>query len=328
MELFYPIELSLTHFLQNLGDWLQPIMHFFTFFGNEEFYLLVMPILYWCVDTVLGLRIGIMLVLSGTLNGILKLIFKFPRPYWIDKTVTAYISESSFGMPSGHAMNAMSVWGLFAASVHKKAIKTASVVLIVLVGISRIYLGVHFSSDVLVGWLLGGLLLTLYLHNEKRITAWIKELPLWHLVFLLFFISIALIGLGALSLSIPGGWEIPQTWIETAAVTDPSGELDPLSLEGTISNAAIFFGLTSGAAFFHSKGGFNHQGTWQQHILKFLIGVCGVVILWMGLGQVFPHSADLFGFTLRYLRYALTGFWIAAGAPAIFIKLGLSQKGE
>ncbi|HAF62506.1 MAG TPA: hypothetical protein DCK95_09290, partial [Anaerolineaceae bacterium] len=279
MELFYPIELAFTHFLQNLGSWLLPIMRIFTFFGNEEFYLLVMPILYWCVDAALGLRIGIMLVLSGTLNGIMKLIFKRPRPYWIDKTVTAHISESSFGMPSGHAMNAMSVWGLFAASVPKKAIKTVSIVLIVMVGISRIYLGVHFSSDVFVGWLLGGLLLILYLRNEKRISMWVKELPLGRLVFILFFISLVLIGLGALSLATPGNWEIPPSWLETAAMTDPSGEINPLSLEGTISNAAIFFGLTSGAACIHFLGGFNNQGTWQQHILKFLIGLCGIVIL-------------------------------------------------
>lgn len=329
MESFYPFELAITHFLQNLGTWLLPVMRLFTFLGNEEFYMLVMPILYWCVDAVLGLRIGVMLVLSGTLNGIIKLVFKSPRPYWIDKTVTAYISESSFGLPSGHAMNAMSVWGLFAASIRKKGFRVVLIALVILIGISRIYLGVHFTSDVLVGWLVGALLLILYVHNEKRILSWIRTLPLGRLVVFLFLISMMLIGFGILGRSFfPSGWAIPSAWRETAALTDPSGEMNPLSLEGTVSNAAIFFGLTSGAAYIFSNGKFNHRGTWKQHILKFLIGICGVLILWMGLGQVFPHSTDLPGFTLRYLRYALTGLWIAAGAPLVFIKLGLSERGK
>lgn len=326
MESFYPFELAITHFLQNLGTWLLPVMRLFTFLGNEEFYMLIMPILYWCVDAVLGLRIGIMLVLSGTLNGIIKLVFKSPRPYWVDKTVTAHISESSFGLPSGHAMNAMSVWGLLTASIRKKGFRAVLIALIILIGVSRIYLGVHFTSDVLVGWLLGAIVLMLYIRNEKRILSWIKTLPPGRLVLLLFLISMALISFGILGRSLPSGWEIPSAWRETAALTDPSGGINPLSLDGTVSNAAIFFGLTSGAALLFSKGGFSHRGTCRQHILKFLIGICGVLILWMGLGQVFPHSANLLGFTLRYIRYALTGFWIAAGAPLIYVRLGLSES--
>ena len=326
MESFYPFELAITHFLQNLGTWLLPVMRLFTFLGNEEFYMLVMPILYWCVDAVLGLRIGTMLVLSGTLNGITKLVFKGPRPYWVDKTVTAHISESSFGLPSGHAMNAMSVWGLLATSIRKKGFRAVLIALIILIGVSRIYLGVHFTSDVLVGWLVGAIILMLYIHYEKRILAWVKTLPLGRLVVFLFLVSIVLISFGILGRSLPSGWEIPSAWRETAALTDPSGEMDPLSLEGTVSNAAIFFGLTGGAAFLFSKGGFDHRGTCKQHILKFLIGICGVLILWMGLGQVLPHSTDLLGFTLRYIRYALTGFWIAAGAPLVYIRLGLSEN--
>ena len=59
---------------------------------------------------------------------------------------------------------------------------------------------------------------------------------------------------------------------------------------------------------------------------SFLIGLTGVLILWAGLGQIFPDSANLFGFTLRYIRYALTGAWISVGAPCIFLKLGLAEK--
>jgi len=50
-----------------------------------------------------------------------------------------------------------------------------------------------------------------------------------------------------------------------------------------------------------------------------------MLILWMGLGRVLPRIADLTGYALRYMRYALTGGWITAGAPLVFLRLGLAQ---
>jgi len=118
MESIWPLEIRWTLALQSLGDVLLLPMRLVTFLGDEEFYMLVMPALYWCVDALLGLRIGLMLVLSGTLNGAAKLLFKSPRPCWLDARVTAHISESTFGMPSGHAMNAASVGAI--RCQHKK----------------------------------------------------------------------------------------------------------------------------------------------------------------------------------------------------------------
>ena len=50
--------------LQGLGDWLVTPMNFFTFTGTPEFYLLIMPVIYWCWDSRLGLRVGIIFLLS------------------------------------------------------------------------------------------------------------------------------------------------------------------------------------------------------------------------------------------------------------------------
>ena len=71
----YDITINLIQYLQNLGDWLIPPMEFFTFLGKEEFYLLVMPMLVWAVDYSFGLRIGVILLLSGSLNSIFKIAF-------------------------------------------------------------------------------------------------------------------------------------------------------------------------------------------------------------------------------------------------------------
>jgi len=326
MDTIWPIEIGITTFLQSAGEWLLNPLRLISFLGNEEFYMLVMPALYWCVDSILGFRIGIILLTSGILNSTAKLIFRSPRPYWFDAQVAAHSSESSFGMPSGHAMNSMSVWGLLAASTRKKSVSVITAVVIFLIGISRIFLGVHFTSDVLVGWILGAILLVVFLHLEKRVDGWVKGLPFGHFVLIMFLISLLVITVNALIIQANTDWQIPSAWITTAAASAPDGEVNPLSLDGTITNAAVLFGLTTGAVWLNRKGGFNAGGVWWRRLVRFLIGLTGVLILWAGLGQIFPDSANLFGFTLRYIRYALTGAWISVGAPCIFLKLGLAEK--
>ena len=68
-------------YLQSFGKWLATIMQVFTFFGEEDFFLIAMPVIYWCVDAALGLRVAVALILGNSLNGILKLLFHAPRPF-------------------------------------------------------------------------------------------------------------------------------------------------------------------------------------------------------------------------------------------------------
>jgi hypothetical protein len=78
-QLFLPVSI----WFQSGPDWLFTIMKGISFLGNTEFYLLAMPLLYWCIDLTLGIRIGIILLVSGGLNNILKLGFASPRPFWV-----------------------------------------------------------------------------------------------------------------------------------------------------------------------------------------------------------------------------------------------------
>ena len=326
MEAIWSIEIGITQFFQNLGSWLSTPMQWITFLGNEYFYILIMPVIYWCLDSSLGIRIGIMLLTSGIFNGTAKIFFKSPRPYWFSSQVKAYSSESSFGMPSGHAMNAMSVWGILAASIRKKSITIILAILIFLIGISRIFLGVHFTSDVLVGWLLGAILLFVFLRSEKKIIKWVDSLSFGRFVLIMFLITILVIAVNAFIIHANVDWQPSAVWLANAAALDPEGHIDPLSLNGTITNAAVLFGFTAGAVWLNRKGSFKVGGSWWRIVVCFLIGIIGVLLLWAGLGEVFPDNADFLSYALRYLRYALTGVWIAAIAPLIFLKLGFAKK--
>jgi len=69
----YELDLSWVIAFQSLGDWLVVPMRFFSFLGTEEFFLLVMPLLYWCIDASLGIRVGFIMLFSSGLNLIIKI---------------------------------------------------------------------------------------------------------------------------------------------------------------------------------------------------------------------------------------------------------------
>ncbi len=90
MDSIWHFELFINLFLQNLGTWLLTPMRVLSFFGQEEFFTLAMPAVYWCVDSGLGLRISTMLLLTNGINCFFKTTFRFPRPFWYDDQVVPY----------------------------------------------------------------------------------------------------------------------------------------------------------------------------------------------------------------------------------------------
>lgn len=87
----------------------------------------------------------------------LKLVFRRPRP-----DVLRLVEQSGYSFPSGHAMNSMIFYGLAAYLLVRRGrhwsrylVAGFVAVLVLLIGLSRIYLGVHYASDVLAGFLIG-----------------------------------------------------------------------------------------------------------------------------------------------------------------------------
>ena len=72
-------------------------------------------------------------------------------------------------------------------------------------------------------------------------------------------------------------------------------------------------------------GGFKPQGKISQQVVKYLVGIIGVLVIWSGLDYIFPEGQTLIAYIFRYTRYVLTGLWISLGAPWIFVKMKLSE---
>lgn len=310
--------------IQGLGAWLEAPMQFFSFLGTEDFFFLVLPLLYWSVDAPLGMRVAYILMASASLNQYFKLLFAGPRPYWVSEQVIPFSAESSFGVPSGHAQNAVSVWGILAAGLRKRWAWGVALALMFFIGFSRWYLGVHFIHDVVAGWILGALLLWALIRFERPVVAWFSGQAFGMQSLTAFVISLVLIGLGLLSAAPLADYAFPEAWRENAL---RAGELpDPVSMAGFVTLGGTFFGLTVGAAWIGSRGGYQVEGPVAKRALRYVIGLIGVVLLMFGLDMIFPDGHTLVPLMFRFVRYALVGFWIFAGAPWLFFRFNLANS--
>jgi hypothetical protein len=235
-------------------------------------------------------------------------------------------SETSFGIPSGHAQNAVSLWGTWAYSMKHRWAWIVAIVVALMIGISRLYLGMHFPIDVLIGWAVGIILLWAFIKLEPPVIKWIKAQSPRGQLFTFALVSLGFLLIGNLAIWGLRDWQLPAAWIETAtkAGTPP----DPISRDGITLSAAIFFGLTSGLVLIKSRGGFDPKGIWWKRVLRYVLGMVGTVAIWAGLSAVFPSGEEFIPQAFRFIRYGLLGFWVAAGAPLVFRWLKLADPGK
>lgn len=311
--------------LQGAGDWLIAPMKFFSNLGTEEFYFLALPLIYWCIDSSLGLRVGLILVTSNVINGVGKVLFAGPRPYWVSSHVRALWPETSFGIPSGHAQHAVSIWGIIAVYFRKTWMWVVAVLLMFLIGFSRLYLGAHFLHDVLFGWFLGALLLWGFARFWEPAAEWIGAKTLNHQIFIAFIVSLMFIVLGLGVTTIRSGYQLPQDWANNALLAGAERP-NPIDANNTFTSAGTFFGLAVGAAWIMSIGGYQATGPIQKRVLRYVAGLIGILIFWMGLGAVVPRGDGFIFYILRFIRYGLVGWWVSGGAPWIFIRFKLAER--
>jgi membrane-associated phospholipid phosphatase len=311
--------------LQSLGAWLVPVMKLFSFLGTENFYIIIFPAIYWCLNPGLGIRMGITLLSATSLNSFLKIAFHLPRPYWVDPKVIAYSSESSFGFPSGHSQMAASVWGVLGYSIKRPAAIISAIFLILMIGISRLYLGVHFFTDVLAGWVFGLIILILVISLDKPVLRWINRTSGW-IVFLVAasFGSLFLV-LGLVVQTNLHNWQIPAIWVQLAERSGSS--IAPLTLIDLFSSVGTWIGFVAGACWLRSQenayGKYHVDGPIVQKVWRYVLGIAGLLFIWAGLGLLFPREESALGLILRLLRYGLVGGWISGLAPYVFFKTGL-----
>jgi hypothetical protein len=201
-----------------------------------------------------------------------------------------------------------------------------AIFLMIMIGLSRLYLAVHFPHDVLLGWTLGLLILWAFVRWWDPVAAWAARKSLGQQVGLAFAASLLMLVLGALAFGTLRGWTPPAAWLENVRLAGVDELPAPVTLNSTITFSAVLFGMLAGLGWMNSRGGFSSDGSFGQRVGRFLLGITGVLVLYLGLKAIFPGGNELLPYVLRYLRYALIGLWISAGAPWVFIKLKLARE--
>lgn len=139
---------------------LNPIFQFITEFGSGEIVFAIIILYYYCINKDFAKKIAFVLSTSFIFNGIFKSLFLARRPFQFPgkeylRKIPSSDGATGTSFPSGHSQNAGALYSSFIFNKVQKPIKIVSIILLILVPISRLYLGVHFFGDVAIGLLLG-----------------------------------------------------------------------------------------------------------------------------------------------------------------------------
>jgi membrane-associated phospholipid phosphatase len=278
------------------GPVLDGLFKAITFLGEEDFFMILLPLVLWCVDFASGMRLAVVFLTSTYVNDGLKTVFAHPRPFELDPSVKLHDAEG-YGLPSGHSQSAVVVWGTLAAELRKRWLWIVAVVLMVLIGFSRIYLGVHFPTDVLGGWAVGVGFLMLCLAVGPRLEAWLVQSKVTIQLLLAVLLPIALLLIYA---------------SDTATTV-----------------MGVLIGAGVGAILTEQSLHFSADGPLWQRVARLVVGSVVIVGLRYGLKLIFPDEGEPLYFLMRTVRYGVMGLWAGLGAPWLFLRLRLaSRKGD
>lgn len=283
-----------------------------TYLGDEIAFLVTAMILFWCVDKRQGyyvLSVGFF----GTLaNQFLKITCRVPRPWVRDPEFTileqAREAATGYSFPSGHSQSGVGTFGAIAYTTKNRVVKWLCIAVAVLVPLSRMYIGVHFPSDVLVASAMAvGLIILmkpLVFGNDG------KNIPVIFAVGVL--LSLAFLAYVEL-------WPFPA-------------DIDPHNMESAVKNAYTLLGALLGLLvayhFDEKKLHFPVKAVWWAQILKVVIGLALVLAVKEGTKGILDALCG--GHMIaRGIRYFLVVIMAGVVWPMSFRWFaGLGRKGE
>lgn len=278
-------------FLQSFSsDFLNFLMLFITSFGSLYFSILVVCIIYWCYNKEVGYKMALIVSCSSVLNNIVKGLVQSARPIGSEGIFSlGEFSATGYSFPSGHAQNITVTGVTLCIFTRNKLIFLATFVLVVLVGISRIYLGLHWPIDIL-----GGIVLSLIVSivlNEVLAKLNYFKIKILVLALILFFCF----GMTFIKMDAMG-----QDYFKSM------GLLAGIYLGHLFEDRYVYF--TSSASNF-------------DNVMKIIIGVFTTLLI----DFLFTYFLKNF-YLIHIIKYMVIGFWIIGGVPFIFKVSNLYYK--
>ena len=238
-----------------------------TTLGEETAFLAIALICFWCVDKKRGYLLMSVGFLGTMANQFMKLWFRIPRPWVLDENFTileqAREAAAGYSFPSGHTTMAFGTFGSLAVTSGRRWLRVLLAVLAVLVGISRMYIGVHTPQDVLVGALTSIVLIAVlypvvYRAGEKGMKILVASMIAFALLLLAFVKR----------------YPFPA-------------DVDAHNLESGVKNAYTMLGSLIGVAVVYVVEkrfvNFSTKAVWWAQILKAVLGLALVLAVKEGL---------------------------------------------
>lgn len=283
-----------------------------TYLGDEIAFLVVALILFWCVDKRQGYYV-LCVGFFGTLaNQFLKITCQVPRPWVQDPEFTileqAREAATGYSFPSGHTQSSVGTFGAIAYTSKNKVIRWLCIAVMVLVPFSRMYIGVHFPSDVLVaaGMALGLIVILrpLVFGNDG------KNIPV-------------IFGVGAV---------LSLAFLAYVELFPFPADIDAHNLESAVKNAYTLLGCLSGLLIAYyvdeKKIHFPVKAVWWAQLLKIALGL--VLVLLVKEGMRAPLEAVCGGHMIargiRYFLVVITAGIVWPMSFPWFAKLGQKEE--
>ena len=248
---------------------LDAIFSFFTTFGEETAFILIGLLFYWCVSKKQGYYLLSIGLIGTVLNQFLKLIFRIPRPWVQDESFeiveAAREQATGYSFPSGHTQNSVGIFGGIALWNKNKAIKILSILVCVMVPLSRMYLGVHTPLDVGVSIALSLLLVFVLYPIIYKTTAEIKTMRTLFVIMAVF---------SAAYLCFVSFYKFPAN-VDSENLTH--GTETAYKMFGVILGLWISFEIDNKYIKFKT------EGKWWVQILKLVIGLIPIIAIKSGL---------------------------------------------
>lgn len=254
--------------------------------------------IYWCINKKIGQKILFSLVSNITLNTGIKEFVRAPRPIGIKGLDSMRVSTATgYSFPSGHTQSATTFWVSLMIIFQKIWIYLLGIIMILGVGISRLYLAVHWPIDVLFGWIFGTIFTILFCkifdYVDKNKSYYILLIVLVVFILVSFIInSNEYIKILGLMTGFILGYIVEDKYIQF----ETRIKKNKYNFSSKKDNKLIF-----------------------KNIYRFIIGIVTLALIYVGLKYIMPQ-----GLIYDYIRYTITVFYGIAGAPAVFKLLKLN----
>ena len=261
----------------------------FTIFAEEYLLIAISLFVYWCISKKKGFITAFSLLSAMNVMGVAKAIVRFPRPWTVIEglDVVRQNTATGYSFPSGHTTCAASAYTSLAVTFKKRWLSISCAALIVLVGLSRMYLCVHWPMDVAGGLLIGcGVSFLMASWLDRLFDDKARSVRIAVIIGIVFTAGMLLLSILLL--------------LE---------KIDATAFEDLNITFAMFGGLGFGFALERTKYDFEiEEGSWGRKVIRFLVGMLGVLVLMVAC-KALLKAIGIYNPLTRAIRYLLVGFW-------------------